>query len=272
MRVIVSVLAVALLWIAPTSVGAAGFLPELEPQLQNALDRGALLYLYDEAAWHGSDELTEHHKDLVAAAHGYVVSGTQDDTQLVFYDETKTRAIFRAAYHNERLASSGPPSAERAALTDLERQLIAARDKAIAAFVAADVKTCAKARPNISLLPPDRPGGPIIAYLMTPRTSMQSLPLGGHYSVEIRSDGSTGPVRHFTNACAELALVEKGKRPEALLMTHLLDPVPTEIHVFSSMTGHIPIYVSTTSNGLLWAVHGSDIHYIESRPPTATAK
>jgi hypothetical protein len=89
---------------------------------------------------------------------------------------------------------------------------------------------------------------------------MKSLPLGGHYSVEVKPDGTTGTVRAFTKACAELPLSdEDGKgRPEALGITHLLDPTPTEIHVFSSLTGKIPIFVAT-SNGRLWRVDGSKI-------------
>ena len=31
----------------------------LQPQVQTALNRGALLYVYDQAAWHGTDDLRD---------------------------------------------------------------------------------------------------------------------------------------------------------------------------------------------------------------------
>jgi hypothetical protein len=39
----------------------------------------------------------------------------------------------------------------------------------------------------------------------------------------------------------------------------LLGPVPTEIHVFSSFTSGLPIFVATMSNGRLWRVNRNTI-------------
>ena len=56
---------------------------------------------------------------------------------------------------------------------------------------------------------------------------------------------------------------EKGQLA-ALTVTHLLDPVPTEIHVFSSLSIHLPVLVATTSNAHLWAVEGNRIRLVSA--------
>ena len=54
-------------------------------------------------------------------------------------------------------------------------------------------------------------------------------------------------------------------RPEALVVTHFLDPTPTEIHVFSSLAAQVPIYVATTQNKHVWSVEGSKIRIVSDR-------
>ena len=45
-----------------------------------------------------------------------------------------------------------------------------------------------------------------------------------------------------------------GFRPMGMMVTHLLDPQPTEIHVFISLNTDSPLYVGTTENRYLWKV------------------
>jgi len=238
---------------------------DLQPAVQAALNRGTLLYVYDEAAWHGTDDIRDHYPDLLKKAGGFVVSGSQAETELAFYDKSVSAAVYRATFKFGKLTSSGSPSQGRVALTPLEQQMIAAKAKALDAFVAAKVEICSKSSPNIATLPPQTDGGPVTVYVMTPRTDMNSLPLGGHYSVEVSQSGAIGSVRRFTKACAELPVLgDQRKRAKVLMITHLLDPTPTEIHVFSSVTGKIPIYVATT-NDRIWAVESSRIRLIDTK-------
>jgi hypothetical protein len=244
-------------------------LATLMPDVQTAMNRGALLYIYDEAAWHGTDELVANHKKLSTQTGGYVVTGTQQDTQLVFYNKEQTRAVYRAVYRNQKLAGAGPPPAGQEALTDLERQLIRAREIATQAFVAAKVSICTKGKPNLAVLPPATAGDPAIVYLMSSRVDMEEVPLGGHYSVTVSADGRVGPIRKFTNGCVNLPLNVKDKNGGKLVagnITHLLDPTPTEIHVFSSLTSHLPIYVLTVENKRIWKVDGATITFTDSLP------
>lgn len=235
----------------------------LAPAVQAAVNRGALLYLYDKAAWHGTDDLNARFAELKPLVGGYVVTGKQADVELTFYDKAQSKALYRAKFANQKLSESGPPAADRVALTVAERRLIAARATALKAFGDAKVRTCAKGMPNVALLPAELPTDPVRAYLMTPRTSMKSLPMGGHFEVDVLADGKPGKVRAFTQSCLELSTAGVGKgKPKAMMLSHLLDPSPTEIHVFSSLSARVPVYVLTMANKTLWAVTGTSVRIV----------
>lgn len=252
---------------APVAAQPADSIASLLPAVRTAIDRGALLYLYDAAAWRGTDDLRDHFAQLMPLVGGYVVSGEQAAVELTFYDKAKSKAVYRAKFSDGKLVSSGPPAADRIALTLDEQRLVAARVTAMKAFAAAKVGMCSKSTPNVALLPPKSPADPVRVYLMTPRTSMKSLPLGGHFQVDVSADGKPGAVRAYTKSCLEMPLTRDATgKPNALVVSHLLDPTPTEIHVFSSLTGKLPVYVLTMANRNLWSVQGSSIRLLPNKP------
>jgi len=197
-------------------------------------------------------------------AGGYVVTGDETQTELVFFDKPQASAVYRATFRLGKLVNSGPPAADRVELSPLEKRLISAREKAMAAFVAEKVGLCSKASPNLAAVPSGGPDGRIIVYLMTPQTDLKTYPLGGHFSVEVGPDGLVGKVRRFTNSCIDMkqSQVPKGGKPTAFWITHLLDPTPTEIHIFTSLASKLPIYVGT-KNKLVWAVEGSRVRTVD---------
>ena len=233
----------------------------LTAAVRAAVDRGELLYIYDQAAWLGTDDIRAQHPDLLAQAGGYVVTGDQRTTELVFYDKLKIRAVYRASFSNGKLTSSGPPAGDRTALTPLETKMISAKEKGYDAFVAADVGLCANDTPNLSALPPESAGGPVIVYLMTPQTDLNRFPLGGHFSVEVRGDGSVGKVRRFANSCIDMPMnaAPAGSKPVAFVVTHLLDPTPTEIHIFTSIASKTPLVVVTNPDRRMWTIDGNRV-------------
>jgi hypothetical protein len=236
---------------------------DLTSAVRLAVDRGEMLFLYDRVAWLGTDDFREQYRKLMDRAGGYVVTGDETQTELVFFDKSQARAVYRATFRLGKLVNSGPPAADRIGLSPLEKRLISAREKAMAAFMAEKVEPCAKANPNLAAVP-QGPAGPIIVYLMTPQTDLKSYPLGGHYSVEVGQDGSVGKVRRFTNSCIDMkqSRVPKGGKPTTFWITHLLDPTPTEIHIFTSLASKLPIYVGT-KNKLIWAVEGSRVRTVD---------
>lgn len=232
-------------------------------QIQQASERGKLLYAYDQAAWHGTDRFLEQSPELVKRSNGWVVTGSADAPELAFYD-AGGRAIYRVHFAAGQITSAEVvEGTQEAQLTPIERQMIAAWNKGLAAFQADKSQLCSKSDPNYATLPPSTPGGPILVYLLTSQTDAKSLPFGGHHMVEVDADGKTGRVRHFTKSCFAMPLPTAGDKVAALGITHLLDPVPTEIHVFSSLQAKLPVIVMTSAGN--WEVNGAKITLLNKR-------
>lgn len=228
-----------------------------EAQLQRALNRGQLIYAYDQAAWHGTDDLVVKLPDYARKVGGWVVDGPAEAPHLVFFsrDEANPRAVYVADFKDNKIVSSkvlGPGDDARMTLTQLE--MIDARRRVLAKLPGSGITQCSRSHYNTVVLPPETPGGPDLVYVLTPQTSTSSVPMGGHYLFEVGADHVVGPPRAFTKSCIDLAKTGGAGRPAALVISHLLDPVPTEIHVFSMFAAGLPIYVATTQNNLVWAV------------------
>jgi hypothetical protein len=227
-----------------------------------ALERGRLIYAYDQAAWHGTDDLVKRVPDHPSKVAGWIVDGPADAPQLVFYDkdDADPHAVYVADFRGTRLSSSRVLGAvDDRSLSPARKAMIAARRAAVQALAAANVRACKDQPFNTVVLPPSAPGGPTLVYILTPQTDPKAVPLGGHYRIEVAGDGSAGKPRPFTNACMEMPFADKrGRRPEALVVTHLLDPIPTEIHVFASLATGLPIFVGTKDRRV-WAVDRNGI-------------
>lgn len=226
--------------------------------VDRAIDRGELMYAYDQAAWHGTDDIRVKLPDFASKVEGWIVDGPREAPHLIFYGEDKDspKAVYVADFRYSKLVASKVllPN-DDATLTPDELKLIDARRRARDALVKSNLAFCAKAMPNSIVLPPERAGGPYLVYFMTPQTSNDSVPLGGHYLFEVAADGSVAKPRPFTKSCMEMPVkgAKGDKPPAALFVTHLLDPTPTEIHVFTTFAARLPMYVMTAQNRRVWA-------------------
>lgn len=258
----------AALLIAGTTVAgaAASRMTAAEMQaVQQALNRGALLYAYDQAAWHGTDDfLAKADAATRARSGGWIVDGPADAPELVFVDKSPDpHALYVADFKDGKLIASRLTDAgDDTALSPMRRRMVAALVSARAALGAdRAVFTCGKAPFNTVVLPPTEPDAPIPVYLLTPQTERDVYPLGGHFRADVESSGRV-TIRAFTKAGLPMRRpAAGGKSVEALVVSHLLDPTPTETHVFSSLAAHLPIYVVTGDR--LWAVEGNRIRALE---------
>jgi hypothetical protein len=236
---------------------------------QRALDRGKLIYAYDRAAWHGTDDLREKLPDFPDRVGGWIVDGPAEAPRLIFYDkdEADPRIVYEAGFSGSRLVSSRVLEVgDDRSLSPARKAMIAARRAAIDSVAAAKSGFCNEGSPNTVVLPPAVPGGPTLVYVMTPQRVIKAIPMGGHYLVEVAADGRAGKPRPFTKGCLELAFEnEAGEKPAALFVTHLLDPVPTEIHVFSSLAAALPIIVVTRKGKRAWVADGQRILLVPSK-------
>lgn len=233
--------------------------------VQLALDRGQLLYAYDQAAWHATDAMVAQAKAanaydrIIANGGGYIIEGDSGDQTVTFYDRsTPPKALFRA-----RMVEGGTKVAESELittdqpLTQQQQRLARERRAVLDAAGREKLSLCAAATPNITVLPPVASSKADVAYVMTPQTVMTEWPLGGHYRYDFTGE-QPGEAQPFTKTCIPLSNQQQGQgTPQALVITQLLGDTPTEIHVFTVFASHLPLYVVTPRTKKIWAVEVS---------------
>jgi hypothetical protein len=227
---------------------------------------GAEMYAYDQAAWHGTDKFVE---DLQRAEadqsllRGYVVEpGGAGLLKATFFGMRDGKYFAFASYwvRGNKVERGGiiePDGAHELSLLAL--RMIEVRQKAIEHLQKGSYAFCNRARPNTLILPP-RADGSIPVYVMTAPVSNSSYPAGGHYRFDFDAQNKLMGERAFMRSCMDVRYGGRGsERAEAMVLTHLLDPQPTEVHVFVSRYVQIPLLVLTDSNEELWAITAGQI-------------
>lgn len=252
--------------VLPAGAAAAPQMSEADKAaVRLALDRGQLIHAYDQAAWHGTDDLVAKLPDYQERVAGWIVDGPLEATELVFYDrdEEDPKAVYVARFAGARLVSSRILASEDdRSLSATRKAAIAAKNAALRALVDSGAERCGDGPMNTVVLPPQSAGGDFLIYFLSPQTNMKTIPMGGHHRVEVGPDGRARGSGKFTNSCLDVSAPDEEKELAGLAVTHLLDPVPTEIHVFSSLVARLPIYVGTNSPERLWKVEGSRIDLV----------
>jgi hypothetical protein len=231
-------------------------LSQEQTDIQLALDRGTRLFNYDQAAWHTTDAMLVDVPDPSGAGiRGWVVTPDDKGLRVTYFGVAKSTlfGIYSAIWTSKEVTDRKriPPGPGSKLSLD-EQRLVAARD-------AADpdgLSTCAKNKPfNTIILPGRTSADPISVYYLTPQTQNNLFPLGGHHRIDVK-DGKVAAKRTFTKSCIDLNRIQQDSddRVAAFVISHLLDPTPTEIHVFSVLAAEVPMYVSTISNKAIWAV------------------
>ena len=218
-----------------------------EAQAAANMARGDLLYAYDQSAWHVTDAaLRAIPKASMSLLRGYIVTPADGGYRTTFYggEPGKYYRVYTAIWSNgsvvepELIAADGsvPVTAE-------EQRLIAAKMLALGGLD--QLQKCSEGKLNSAVVPGPTPQDPVSVYILTPATRPNAIPMGGHLRIDIK-DGAVVATRKFTNSCIELERPQASKKqgkPVAMVITHLLDPVPTEIHAFAVHSVGLPMYV-----------------------------
>lgn len=246
----------------PPAPPAPGTMPSAEQRIAQASSIGGLLYAFDRAAWVSSDALTAAvPRDRLGGVGGYIVEavdlgilrvtyyrGSAADAQTFFVADVQGGKVVR----QEALA-------QPVALT--ARQTVLARAREVAAQRAQErsYKPCTPLPFNTVVLP-SRSGGPVAVYLLSAQQDAGTYPMGGNYRVVVASDGKMLASRPYSVGCLNMTLpkLPAGAKPVGLMVNHLLDPVPTEIHVFASYSMRMPVFVATPDRRA-WKVEGASI-------------
>jgi hypothetical protein len=178
---------------------------------------------------------------------GWIAEPEGNGITVTFYAEPQGDAapatVFRANILGGRVVSRDVFIAPegRPALNRVQARMATARRTA----AAQDHRPCGGDQFNYFVIPPAGTEAPIDVYQFSPQTARGRYPLGGHFKTIVAADGSVAETRGYTNACVDLEAPEvpAGQRPAPLGITHLLDPLPTEIHAFLSIWTQRPLVV-----------------------------
>ncbi len=246
--------------------------------LTEAIRRGELIYLYDQTAWHSTDALLEDIKDSAKAGiRGWIVVPTDKELEFraIYYgrDEDGTFEIYSASWDGSQIKDRRvSQQTDKIRLPDEANRLIAALDRA----TKERLHLCNKLPANTIVLPRLDPSLPDSVYILTPQPNASSYPLGGHTRFDIK-DGNIVQQRRFANSCLTMTKEgeKAGEETVSFFATHVLDEVPTEIHVFTMLTSLMPISVMTVQSDLLWSIgreNGKVIYDVDRLPPREGAK
>lgn len=229
---------------ALASTPAAAQLVEAAPaeraQLEWVATRGRLLFELDRAAWVGTDDMVARIADYrTAGMRGYIVEREGPAFVMTFFGGPQDApvAFYRGIVENRRVVARDVyPPAQRPALTPQQRRLASVREMA----GGLGRVPCGRTPFNTVVIPPETADGPIDLYLLTPQARTGEFPMGGHFRATINADGTVAANRAFTRTCLTMP-TQRGA--VGLFVTHLLDPLPTEIHVFTSFTASVAVFV-----------------------------
>lgn len=256
-------LAIAL---ALSAVTVATAQPSQDARVQMAFERGKLIYDLDQAAWHGTDTMLERLPEKRRSEiRGWVVEPDGDAFLLLFYgyDGETPYGLFSARFKDGKVVWSHEiKPGEPRALTQAQQQMAAAR-AAITKSISSpgsQIRSCTSGPLNTVVIPPVSETAPVEVYLLTPQTTRDQYPFGGHYLLTVGPDGKVVSSRPFMKSCLTQTLEPN---TVAAMITHLLDPQPTEIHAFLSRWIGKPVYVMVTEPQQLWEVSPAGIRKVD---------
>lgn len=235
--------------------------PAVQEKLDEALRRGRLIYAYDQATWHSTDELLKNvPQDKLPKAGGWVVEPQGPDVLRVTYfrvDDGAYSAMFRADMKSAQVASSHLYRAGED-VTLPASTLILAKTRMAASQVMQAKPRCTEGAFNTVVLPPRAPGATAPVYLLSSMVTTGVYPFGGHYRLDVDADGQVRSERAFTKSCLNMDLSKLPPGGGGPGVSHMLDPTPTEIHVFLALWTGKPLFVMTGQNSV-WLVDGTGI-------------
>ena len=227
--------------------------------LKAAETTGLIIFRHDQAAAVATDAallLPQFKKD--ARVRGWITEEQTDQILVTFIDQTPA-ALYRASVSRDGVIGPVVALETPAALTSYEAGAATAR----ATAMASKFQPCSE-RYNTVVLPlphSDAPENSWVVYLIPGTTNANVVPMGGMYRLEVNGTNIIS-MRGFTRSCIAL---QNDPKSVALVVSHLLDPIPTEAHVFWSTWAKKPLYIATPPNGTIWAVEGGKIRLIERK-------
>lgn len=231
---------------------------------------GRQLYFHDRAAWIATDAMLadkrmRRRKDEIR---GWVTEPAADGIRVIFVGEgdAPKRMFEIVVDESDRVSEAVIDGPEP--LT--ERQLAQLRARRLA--LTQSVDRCASVYNTTAI--PAADGG-FRVYLSPAFAQHGVYPVGGYHLLRIDAAGEKVlSTRRFTKGCLDITdrVPDEAKRrnkdatPDMMMVTHLLDPQPTEVHVFVSLHARVPLVVMTVDNKLLWFLSRGHVAFYGTIP------
>jgi len=226
--------------------------------LKTAEKRGLEIYIHDHASAIVSDEVVPLMTSTVRQrVKGYITEEKGGAIVVTFYGTGEGDgfyAWYRAAVGPDgRLLGTVSQYEVPQALSEYEERAANARETGMGS----GFEPCAQ-NYNSVVLP--KSGGWQV-YLLPGTKDDDVMPYGGTYRVDTDPTGRTMTAkRAFSKSCISFRITADTK---AFTVSHLLDPQPTETHVFWQLWSGMPMYLLTTQNSLVWPIKEGHIETAE---------
>jgi hypothetical protein len=236
---------------------------ELQAAVARAEFLGRQMYLHDRAAWLATDAMLadKRMRKLKEQIGGWLTEPSAHGIRVMFIsrDDTPVRLYEVEMDESERLSEATIASAEPLTAEHL------AQLRARALTTSQTRMSCARTYNAVSM--PSADG--IRVYLMPAFSEHGVYPLGGYHLYKTDMRGETLlESRKFSNSCIEhrdsAKGVPKGAKAAYGMFTHLLDPQPTEVHVFVSLYAKVPLMIMTVDNKTMWSVINGKVKLIDT--------
>lgn len=222
---------------------------------------GAQIFTLDRAASRATDALlTVKGFKRDRRVKGWITEPVADGVKVSFVG-SKGKASPSVLYHvtistEGELVASPEALKDPVPLSEEQLQQFHARSVGLENIEAPCSKTY-----NTVVLPRDGPNSNWVVYALPGTKKSGEFPVGGSYRFEISPEGSTVlSIRGYAKTC--IALTSQANLA-AFTLSHLLDPNPTEIHVFVNLLSEIPIYLITMDNRAMWKVEQGKIEFLK---------
>jgi len=226
-------------------------------RIERTEDLGRRIYLHDVYAAQATALLLAHGVDLAdVSARGWITEGRENGCTVTFVggDPEQWQSVCVVTF-----AERTEPNiilVDRD-LSETQAAMFNARQLALENVE----KSCSDAYNTVVIPRVDGPGW--LAYALAATNDPNLIIVGGHYRVTASADGRTVLERRgFTKDCLVLSKRPKdlppGVEATAYTLGHILDDIPTEVHVFLSLLYGKPLYVMTADRRL-WSVEGGKI-------------
>lgn len=230
--------------------------------LDRTVERGRLLIAIARAGIVATQDMLTRISDPGGAGiAGWIAEPAGNAMLVTFYGlgegEAAPKAVYRANVLGGRVTSREIYlGADRPALTPIQARMARAR-------LASDseaLRACTDQPFNVLVIPPASLGAAIDVYRVSAQAERGRVPAGGHFRSTVAADG-TVETHAFANACTMLDVppVVEGQTPRPIGLTHLTDPLPTEIHMLLAQSVGRPLLVVAGDPQRVWAVTGEAI-------------